>query len=539
MESPSLSSPLLNKVKSKEDSFISQRETALILNGVNQYAEIPEITGTPLAVGYGPFTVEMEIKLSNKQQSSVDPHLFRFGRHSKSQDAVIALDGDKIKFGCCSVGWDYTRKDYSLTDDQWHHIAYVRDRDLQTLYVDGIEKGSSHQFNPNITAGQLRIGAVTSNLPYSLGEQLSLFSGYIRNVAFWATARSASQIQKDLSRSRISFNNLVAYWEFNDRDSMRVYDQSGNDYDLTLVNSPSQVRTPGNQDYLKDSQPSLKETLADGSLMALPPEILVHILSYSDVSSIVNFRLINWEAYNLTQEDSLISRIRLRYGIPITNRKTALILNGINQYAEISEIKGTPFAVGYGPFTVEMEIKVTDERQSSVDPHLFRFGRHSQSQDAVIALDGDRVKSGCCSVGWGYTRKDYSLTNDQWHHIAYVRNGNLQTLYVNGVEKGRSTQFNPNITAGQLRIGAVTTTPSHCHGNQLFLICGHLRNVAFWATARNASQIQKDLSKSRISSNSLVAYWAFNDGDSTRALDSSGHNYNLTLVNSPTYLNIQ
>lgn len=217
------------------------------------------------------------------------------------------------------------------------------------------------------------------------------------------------------------------------------------------------------------------------------------------------------------------------------NQEVALSLNGINQYAELSEISNTLFALGQNPFTIEIEIKTTDKE---LYRHIFRLGVLStgHNKDYVIALSQGKVIFGSCDIGWSEAGND-SLADDKWHKISLVRNKFSQIVYIDGVEKGQSNKFSPNIIGGKLRIGAHIGESLTEYGAKLFL--GFIRNFRFWNIARSLSEIQNDLtSKEFTSSNNLIAYWSFKEGDKDNVHDLSGNKYDLDLINEPVRVGI-
>jgi hypothetical protein len=212
------------------------QEMALSLNGVNQYAEISEISGTPFAVGKGSFTVEAWFKTTSLSDVKC---IVRFGQASPHSDATVALQYGKIIFGCHSIGWSGCSGNLLLSDDKWHHIAYTRDGNIQTVYLDGIETGQDNKYDPNITSGYLRVGY---NTPGS-GPDDAYFPGYIKNVKFWDKARSLSEIQNDCDANNLALsNNLVAYWGFNEGDKDKAHNLVTDKYHLSLINAPAPIK---------------------------------------------------------------------------------------------------------------------------------------------------------------------------------------------------------------------------------------------------------------------------------------------------------
>src|SRR5206468_8362897 len=67
---------------------------------------------------------------------------------------------------------------------------------------------------------------------------------------------------------------------------------------------------------------------------------------------------------------------------------------------------------------------------------------------------------------------------------------------------------------------------------------GMLYEVRIWNIARSQSEIQANMNHRLTGSEAyLLAYWAFDEGVGTTALDSTGHGLNGALVNGPTWVN--
>lgn len=209
---------------------------ALSLNGINQYAEIPEILDTPFAVGKGAFTMEAWFKTASLSDVKC---IFRFGQASPHSDATVALQYGKIIFGCHSIGWSGCSGNLLLSDDKWHHIAYTRDGNIQTVYLDGIEAGQDNKYDPDIKSGYLRIGY---NTPGSSPED-AYFPGHIKNVRFWNIARNLSEKQNNFDANNLTLSNdLIAYWSFNEEDKDKAHNLVTDKYHLNLINAPARVK---------------------------------------------------------------------------------------------------------------------------------------------------------------------------------------------------------------------------------------------------------------------------------------------------------
>ena len=105
------------------------------------------------------------------------------------------------------------------------------------------------------------------------------------------------------------------------------------------------------------------------------------------------------------------------------------------------------------------------------------------------------------------------LPCNRWVHVAYVQDGSLRRLYVDGVLDGEVDDgvVAKPITTQPLRIGYVThLAPTYA---RRWGLDGSLADVRFWNCARTAKEIAK-FRTHRLSGKEpgLVGYWPLNDG---------------------------
>ena len=100
--------------------------------------------------------------------------------------------------------------------------------------------------------------------------------------------------------------------------------------------------------------------------------------------------------------------------------------------------------------------------------------------------------NGSLSVGWESNSTDrlnvggVFTTLNKWNHIAIVINGNILTLYVNGVRKGAITSktYSGLVAFGDLRFG-------NTGSNQGWI--GGLEDIRIWRTARTQAEIRSNM----------------------------------------------
>ena len=167
---------------------------------------------------------------------------------------------------------------------------------------------------------------------------------------------------------------------------------------------------------------------------------------------------------------------------------------GDNQIVELNESGITiPNAISEMLGKATIEFWMRNDRNVSythqVGPGWGKFLFHNSS-------------SGTLSVGWdssGSDRLDVSgvfSTLGKWNHIAIVINGNVLTLYVNGVKKGPITSktYSGLVAFGDLQFGRTADI------NQWWI--GGLDEIRVWKTARTQKEIVDNM-RVRIASPAL------------------------------------
>lgn len=121
-----------------------------------------------------------------------------------------------------------------------------------------------------------------------------------------------------------------------------------------------------------------------------------------------------------------------------------------------------------------------------------------------------------------------------WDHLAISNNAGTFLFYVNGVVQSTSILANNYATQGDkdtpvtLAKRQIAASPGYFDGK--------IDDVRFWNVARSGANILGNMRRELVGNETnLVGYWKLNDGTGTTALDATANNFDITLINTPTW----
>lgn len=126
----------------------------------------------------------------------------------------------------------------TLKDGACHHVALSRKGDLLTFYIDGNSTGT-------LTLSSYKTVDGTASL--FIGKDIvdnESFQGQISELKIWNTARSATEISKDMIETLPQERDqLQAYWRINEGANQTIFDYSDNTNNAYLGTSSSSENT--------------------------------------------------------------------------------------------------------------------------------------------------------------------------------------------------------------------------------------------------------------------------------------------------------
>jgi hypothetical protein len=199
---------------------------ALNFDGTNDFVNIPN--NSSFSFGTNDFTIETYAKTS----SASGVHVM-IGKYDASNNYWLGVNNGKVTFSM--IGGGNVNGAISIADNNWHHIAVVRQNGVVSLYIDGVLDASGANAGTATISGNLTLGNFNGgyNFPGSLDE-----------VRIWNRALCKGEILNNKNAELPSSQTgLVAYYKFNQGFSginnstvTSLTDLSGNANNGTLNN---------------------------------------------------------------------------------------------------------------------------------------------------------------------------------------------------------------------------------------------------------------------------------------------------------------
>jgi hypothetical protein len=209
---------------------------------------------------------------------------------------------------------------------------------------------------------------------------------------------------------------------------------------------------------------------------------------------------------------------------PIKGTTQELNFDGNNDYVAIDSV-ADDFA-GLTSFTVEFWMKADKNAQTSIRVGMFAVNAPSSAGDNVfiITMGGMNAQDGKLLIVDNVTGFDFVssavIGDNTCHHIAYVRNNTISTMYIDGYPVGTHVPDYTFVPADRYSLGHewdILTPSDHFEGT--------LEEVRLWNVARSPSEILNNKNQELTGTESgLIAYYSFNQGT------AGGNNTGLTSL---------
>lgn len=448
-------------------TIIKAQNNALCLDGINDYVLIPDNDAIDFGVD-DDFTVEVWIKVPSTPQPDmtfIDSDIIEKWSGSGGYPFVIRYLANTNKINVARYDGSISAgivSSTSFNDDQWHHVAFVKNGEELLLYVDGVIEGTTTDstVNPTSNNSELYLGC--------RGGFVNFFNGCIDDLRIWNYARSATQIfvNQEIEMPNPTPEGLVAYYKFDQGQP------EGDNFEDLFVYDKSATSLAG---------------------------------------SLLGFENLNG---------------------------SYLEFDGIDDHVVIPDDDAIDFGMNEN-FTVEARLRIPSTSQpdlGNIDNDIIEKWSGSTSYPYVIRYINQGPNIGKISVGIFANPNNpgilsnATLNDDEWHHVAFVKDGVNLYLYIDGSFDGTAIDY---------------TTASTENNSPLFLgrrgtginkWQGHMDDLRIWNVARSETEIENNIGTMFTGSEAgLVSCFSFNEGPfyplPNILLDSSPHNLNGNLNN--------
>ena len=210
-----------------------------------------------------------------------------------------------------------------------------------------------------------------------------------------------------------------------------------------------------------------------------------------------------------------------------TANNNVLQVDGINDYVAIPDSDAIDFSKDQD-FTIEVKVKT--DGSTANDAIVEKWGQGGGYPFVIRYMSDGTVRAarydGSNNPG---VRSSSNINDGEFHHVAFVKEGNQLKLYIDGNLEGTSTDSTTGTTANN--------TPVYLgsRGGNSEFFKGNLEDVRIWNIARTAAEIKASQGSVAPDSSGLVAYLPLEND----AKDLTGNSHNGTLNNGAAIVSVE
>ena len=460
---------------------------SLLFNGTSDYLIVNNTPNAAFDFGTGDFTVESWVYLTSYTGYN---QIICGNIYGASADWLLAIpfNGTVIFYGTNAL----TQVDATsvIPLNTWTHLAFSMVSGTGTIYYNGVNVGSGS------------IGNLGNGTPITIGGDYTanpstFFNGYLNNL------RVVKGVGVYTTNFSVPPNVLTS-----------VQGANINGFPSSAISSTQTsllLSTPNNNNsYLVDS--SIYQNIVLGPLMPTPSSV-----------------------------------------VPITdgNFDGSILFNGTSDYLTVDNSGASPeFTFGAGDWTIECWIyPTTGGLDQGIISKLYNIGTEAGPFTIQLNSSNIPVLYSCSNgggVGWDITALGTTpVSLNTWSHIAFTRNGNVFTTWVNGV---LSATVTISFTLYDNSLESVVIGSADSLGNPSFLFHGNISNmrvtkgVAVYTSnftpSRQSLTSTQSLNINGIPSAAIsgteTSLLLNTPNDVNYLVDSSSYNFTITPVGSPT-----
>ncbi len=459
-------------------SFKSQ--TTLSFDGANDYVAINKSYSSPISA----FTAEAWFKTNyNAGGDFVNWALICFDR---SEYWHFSVEGDgRIGFHSTDVNGViddfHSSTNPNLVNNTWHHAAVVYDGTDKIIYVDGVEvakKINAHSGNAIGKSGVTRFGFLgdgSEASSFNSSKNNVYYDGMISETRIWSTARTANEILASYNTALTGNEaNLDLYYNFSEGSGSTLNDLSSNGVDGTIVGAT----------WVNDNAPVITCSLSvdAGADLAVCDGGSVTLSLGNSNNGSVGFWPFDGNSNNEngTGSDGTVNGATLTSDLS-GNSNSAYLFNGINNDIDLGTGVNNVFSGNSWSFSTWLYYS-----SNSGFDCFFSSGWPIQ-----MYVNNNYIKVYYSSVdgtnsylpGANSFNSSTPLSANTWYHVVVTRDGNNNSMYINGALDATST------TTGNIANSSENSRIGSWNGNDFYWE-GKIDKVGIWNTAISAQEVQ-------------------------------------------------
>ncbi len=479
----------------------SEVNKALHFDGVNDIVQLPYVAPP------SNMTIETWVKASNTSGSHI---ILNWIGTSPTNTIEFYLNGGQVYYG----EWDGSWAAFGGTqigDNNWHHVAVVKNGSSLTMYIDG-ERKHTTTISKSLTLTDLNLGHIDWNANTDgIGNHARLFDGSMDEVRIWDAALSQTQIVSRMNRRLIgNETNLIRYYPFehgipaNDNSVMeQLLDKTSNNAHGTLKKFALAGATSNWVSSWNYSLYADNDNDGHGGSTAW------------DCGSMADYY-----EYNVDCDDS-DSAIH-PYATEVCGNgeddncdgDTDSELNRTLHFDGVDDIVQLPYMAPTSTMTIEAWVKANNASGSHMilnwigtsPTHTIELYLNS-GNILYLEWDGSGASIGGTQIG-----------DNTWHHVAVVKDGSSASMYIDGDLKHSGT-ISKTLTLTDLNLGHIDwDANTEGYGNHDRFFNGSMDEVRIWDVALTQTQIIERMNKRLLGSETnLVRYHTFDYGNASNS----------------------
>ncbi len=485
------------------DGYDGKPEGAASFDGIDDYVLVNHTSGLPLYLS-PQFSVAMWVRggiqndkrVWSESSSTNNSALFNLGTERSGTTGQFDLF---VRNANGVVSAPHMLSDGEPFDDEWHHIAWVDDNGVGTLYIDGAADGAVFDYGrPDLSAGDPGVTLDFTTIGGILrGAPCCLFFGAIDDVRIFDHALSAREVAEILDPGRECPADDAGDSHCNaleitgpDGDVQGVYtitvdsatDDSGDDLSYTFVadNGAGTVRRAGPQpenstmfnlsagmwtiSVTVDDDPLCFDEAPDATcteeleVLAVPRQMIGHwpldgdledaTGNGNDGEAFIGIEPVFIEDRN--GEDPGAATFDGVQDLVVVRQNVGLPLYDNEAFSIAMWVRGGP----------QPDYRVWSEGSTANRSPLFNIGTERTGATGQVDIF---IRDAGGALAMPHVLSQREAFDNTWHHIAWVDDNGNARLYIDGILDGTDfTYVRPPLELDTTTIGGILrNTPSH------------------------------------------------------------------------------